>query len=244
MPNEVKKNDDGTVEVKLETGEVYKGDPFDVLNKMGDSYVSGKRWTQNIKAENETLKAQRLNPPEPPAPVQPVNQDEAALDSYLLERQAKALGYKTGPEFKQAWEYGRQVVERQANEQVAADFMMACPEFTGEKDAVDKLSAKVDSMGWQYDPQSLMAAHLLCMREGAYRVLNTDEVNMAANRSASQQTTAKAPPQPPGGNNPDGSQNNVNPWQMSQDELKKQILSQGGLGKALMDLKPGDTFGV
>jgi len=91
MPNEIKKNEDGSVEVTLESGEVYKGDPFDVMNKMADAQLSTKRWGQNIKAENENLKAQRLNPPEPvQQPPSNGNADELALQNYLLDQQAKA----------------------------------------------------------------------------------------------------------------------------------------------------------
>lgn len=242
MPNEIVKNDDGTVEVKLETGETYKGDPVEVLNQMGTSYVSGKRWTQNIKAENETLKNQRLNPPAPDPPPAPVNTDEAALQTYLLDQQAKALGFRDGNEYKQRLEFINNTADRQSNEQVAADFMLACPEFTGEKDAVDKLAAKVDEMGWSYDSRSLMAAHLMCMREGAYKVLTTDEVNMAANQKSTQNDGRVIPPTPPPPGSP-GQQPTLDPWQMSTDDLRKQLLAQGGLGKALMDLPPGGTLG-
>src|SRR6266850_4488353 len=100
MPNEIKQNEDGSVEVKLETGEVFSGDPLDVINKMGEQHLSTRRWSQNIKAENENLKAQRLNPPEP---VQPPpsngNADEVALRNYLGDQFAQSLGFKDGSEF-------------------------------------------------------------------------------------------------------------------------------------------------
>lgn len=244
MSNEIKKLDDGMLEFRLETGEVYKGDPMKILNEIGDSYISSKRWTQNIKAENENLKAQRYTPPEPPpAPAQPQNTDEVALQSYLLDQHAKALGYKTGAEYQADVQRIKNTSEQAANNQVAESFMLACPEFPSNDDAVNKLTGKVEQLGWNYDQQSLMAAHLLCVREGAYKPLTPDEINQTWANNMQVSSGTKPPPQPPGGNNPDGTQNNINPWQKSTDDLRKELLSQGGLGKALLDLKPGETFG-
>src|SRR5882762_544522 len=148
MPNEIKKNEDGSVEVTLESGEVYKGDPFDVMNKMADAQLSTKRWGQNIKAENENLKAQRLNPPEPvQQPPSNGNADELALQNYLLDQQAKALGFKDGHEYKQRLNDIANVVDQSANNQVAESFMLACPEFPSTPESIDKLTSKIDQMG-------------------------------------------------------------------------------------------------
>lgn len=250
MPNEVKKNEDGTVEVKLESGEIFKGDPFEVMNKMADAQVSTKRWGQNIKAENENLKAQRLSPPESVAQPQPTNgnADELALQNYLLDQQAKALGFKDGSEYKQRLNEIANVSDQQANNQVAESFMLACPEFPSTPESIDKLTGKIDQMGWQYNQQSLMAAHLMCVREGAYQPLSAQEVNASwannmqqASHNTQQPGGPTIPPRPPQGNAPGGN-DNVNPWAMSTDELRKQVLQQGGLGKALMNLKPGESL--
>jgi len=243
MPNEVKKNEDGTVEVRLDTGEVFKGDPIEVMNKMGDSYVSGKRWTQNIKAENENLKAQRLEPPPAPVQQQPVNQDEAALRNYLLDQHAQALGFKNGDEYKQELTRIKSTTEQQENNQVAESFMLARPEFPCTQDAIDKVVARIEQNGWRYDVPAMKAAHDDLIREGAYKPLSPDEVNATWAQNMQQASGTRTPPPAPPANNPDGTQNNVDPWQMSKDELTKQMLTNGGLGRALMNLKPGETFG-
>lgn len=246
MPNEVKKNDDGTVEVKLESGEIFKGDPLDVMNKMADAQVSTKRWSQNIKAENENLKAQRYAAPDPVAPAaQPAgNADEIALQSYLLDQHAKALGYKSGSEYQEDVQRIKATSDQAANNQVAESFMLACPEFPSTPESVDKLTSKIDQLGWQYNQQSLMAAHLMCVREGAYKPLTPEEVNATwANNMQQASGGRSTPPQAPQGNAPGGNEN-YNPWAMPTDELRKKVLDQGGLGKALMDLKPGETFGI
>lgn len=246
MP-EIKKNEDGTVEIKYETGETFTGDPIEVMNKMGEAHVSTKRWAQNIKAENENLKAQHLNPPAPPPPVAPVgNPDELALQSYLLDQQAKALGFKNGDEYKQRLEYINGVTEQQANNQVAESFMLACPEFPSTPDSVDKLTKKVEDMRWDYNQQSLMAAHLMCVREGAYKPLTPEEVNAswAQNMQRDSGTAPQGrtvPPTPPPGGAP-GHADQTNPWAMSTDELRKKVLEGGGLGKALLEMPTGGSL--
>lgn len=251
MPNEVKKLEDGKVEVTLESGEKFAGDPFEVLNKMGDAHVSTKRWAQNIKAENENLKAQRINPPEPVQQVQQTatngNADELALQNYLLDQHAKALGYKNGSEYQEEVQRIKATSEQTANNQVAESFMLACPEFPSTPESIDKLTAKIDQFGWKYDQQSLMAAHLMCVREGAYQPLSAQEVNASWAHNMQQASQPQQPggptipPRPPQGNAPGGN-DNTNPWAMSTDELRKQVLQQGGLGKALMNLKPGESL--
>lgn len=241
MP-EIKKNEDGTVEVTYETGEKFKGDPIDVMNELGKAHESTKRWAQNIKAENENLKNQQMNPPAPPPPAPVGNADELALQAYLLDQQAKALGFKDGGEYRKRLEFINNTSERQSNEQVAADFMRECPEFTGEEDAVEKLAAKIEQMGWDYSQPNLMAAHLLCVRQGAYKVLNTDEVNMAANQRSNQNQGPPVPPQAPQGGAP-GNSDQTNPWAMSTDELRKKVLEAGGLGKALLEMPTGGSLG-
>lgn len=246
MPNEVTKNEDGTVEVRLETGEVYKGDPIKVLDEMGESYVSGKRWTQNIKAENENLKAQHLNPPAPPPPATAVNSDVVALRNYLGDELGQYMGYKGGEELKSELEQMKAAKERQVNSQIAEDFMLACPEFPSNDDAVNKLTAKVDQMGWQYNQQSLMAAHLMCVREKAYEPLTPEQINAswAQNMQVASGTTPTptVPPTPPQGGAP-GNADQTNPWAMTTDELRKKVLEGGGLGKALMEMPTGGSMG-
>lgn len=242
MPNDVKKNEDGTVEVRLETGEIFKGDPIEVMNKMGDSYVSGKRWTQNIKAENENLKAQHLNPPAPQPTPQPTNADELALQNYLLDQQAKALGFSNGEEYKQRVQRVNQIADITENEQIATRFMATCPDFPGTDDAVEKLAQVVERNGFSFTPEGMMAGHLLCLRQGAYQPLRPEEYNAQwSNKMQEESGTRTAPPTPPQPGAPSG-QENLNPWAMQQDELRKKVLEGGGLGKLLMDLPPGGSL--
>ena len=59
---EIQQNPDGSYTVKLDTGEVYKGSPMDVINGMGKSYVFGKEWAQGLKSQNEKLKTGQAAP--------------------------------------------------------------------------------------------------------------------------------------------------------------------------------------
>ena len=245
MP-EIKKLEDGKVEIKYETGETFIGDPMEVMNKMGEAHVSTKKWAQNIKAENENLKNQQLNPPPPPPAAPAVNSDEAALQSYLLEQHAKALGYSNASEYQADVRQIKATSEQTANNQVAESFMLACPEFPSTDDAVNKLTGKIDQMGWQYNQQSLMAAHLMCVREKAYEPLTPEQINASWAQNMQQASgtapTRTVPPTPPQGGAP-SSGDQTNPWAMSTDELRKKVLEGGGLGKALMEMPTGGSMG-
>ena len=98
MPNEIKKLEDGRISAKLETGEVFEGDPLEVTTKLAEAQVNTKRWGQGFKQELETLKS---TPPPPAATQPPVDANEAQLQQYLLNQTAKAIGYDNGEQFKQ-----------------------------------------------------------------------------------------------------------------------------------------------
>jgi hypothetical protein len=137
----------------------------------------------------------------------------------------------------------RELKEERDTELIAMNFQQEFPEFPGDDKANAALVSILEQKQGPVTYNDVVAAHALAVKRGMYAPLNTDEVNMAANRTAAQQQGRQVPPAPPPANNPDGTQNNVNPWQQSTDELRKQLLEQGGLGKALLDLKPGETFG-
>src|SRR5437016_1134053 len=161
MPNEVKQLENGKLEVKLETGEVFTGDPLEVTNKMAAAHVETKRWGQGFRDQLETLKNQ---PPVPPAapPVPTPDPNEAVLQNYLLEQTAKALGFSSGAEYKQRMEVANRTIDNLTDQDKAASFMYACPEFPNDQEAIDKLGKKIDELGWDFTPQSMIAAHSLC----------------------------------------------------------------------------------
>lgn len=172
MPNQVESLDEGKkLKVTLETGEIFEGDPLEVTNKMAAAHVETKRWGQAAHAEVKTLKEKPVTPPVVPPP----NAEEAQLDSYLLERHAKALGFKNAEEYKAELADVRSVKERQKNQAVAADFMQQCQDFPNTDAAIEALKGKMEKMGYDYTPQSMIAAHMLCLRENAYKPLTNDE---------------------------------------------------------------------
>jgi hypothetical protein len=241
MSTNIEQLDGGKYRVKYDTGEVFEGDPLDVLNKIGDAHQSTKKWAQNIRAENENLKNQALNPPPPPPQPQATNADEAALQNYLLDQQAKALGFSNGAEYRARLDFVNQTTDQVNNNLIAESFMSSCPDFPNTGEAIESLARKVASMGWEFNQQSLMAAHLMCIRQGEYRPLTPEEVNSTWSANMAVASGAKVPPTPPSQQAP-GQTSNQDPWQMSQDELRKKVLEGGGLGKLLMDLPPGGSL--
>jgi hypothetical protein len=162
---------------------------------------------------------------------------------------AKPLGFSDSAELVGAWQGMQQQIAQQnslledyRNDRTAMEFMAAHPEFPGDDRSADILLDVLDRSGLPYTAGNLELAHTLAVSKGVYRALSPAEIR-AANGEAPQNSGRQVPPPPPPQNNPDGTQWNVNPWQQSTDELRKQLLAGGGLGRALLDLKAGETFG-
>lgn len=181
MPNKIEQLEDGKkLKVELETGEVFEGDPIEVTNKMAAAHVSTKKWGQEWKAKAEAP------PVVTPPPVTPnANAEELQLQKYLLEQTAKGLGYNSAEEYKADLAKVKSVTERQANQAVAADFIQQCPDFPNSEASIEALKTKMEKMGYDYTPQSMIAAHMLCLREEAYKPLSVQDQNETwANRMA------------------------------------------------------------
>jgi len=219
MPNKVEQSEDGkTMKVQLETGEVFEGDPISVTNKMAEAHVSTKRWGQEWKTKAETPPAAT---PVPPA----ANQEEANLQKYLLDQQAKALGLSDGAALKARLEQMGQITERVANQAVAADFMNACPDFPNTQPAIDAISKKVEEMGYDYTPQSMIAAHMLCMREDKYKPLTAEEQNSTWANNMQAASRRQEPPMLRSGS-PDANAQNFDPHKVPLNELRERVIRE------------------
>lgn len=192
MPNQIEQLEEGKkLKVTLETGEIFEGDPLEVTNKMAAAHVETKRWGQAAHAEVKTLKEK---PVTPPATTPPPNPEEAQLDGYLLERHAKALGFKNADEYKAELADVRAVKERAKNQAVVVDFFQQCPDFPNTDASVEALKNKMEKMGYDYTPQSMIAAHMLCLREDSYKPLSASEQNEAWANNMARSNRGTNPP--------------------------------------------------
>jgi hypothetical protein len=232
MPNDIKKLDDGTFEVKLETGEVFKGDPMEVTTKLAEAQVNTKRWGQGFKQELETLKATPPSPVVPPTPPTPQAAEEAQLQGYLVEQTARGLGFKDAAAYRAKLANVLETTEEVRNNLVATNFMQQCPDFPNTPESISALSKKVESMGWDFSPQSMIAAHSVLVREHTsdatkgYAPLTPSQQNEAwAGQMAA--ANRQAPPPMLNSRAPDSQQGREdNPYAMKMEDLRQAAIKQ------------------
>ncbi len=233
MPNEVKQLEGGKLEVILETGERFVGDPLEVTNKMAEAHVNTKRWGQAQKTEAENLKAEvnKLSAP-PPPPQNPQNVEEANLQRYLLEQTAKGLGYSSAEEYQNDLKRVKSKTDDWEAHMTAMEFQNRRPDFPNTAEAQEKLFGYMAQNNWPVSVPSMVAAHDTLVREKAYEPLSTEQQNASwANSMQNASGTNNRRPVPPPSvpsRAPDASQ--TGDWyeqaaQMPLDKLREQILN-------------------
>jgi len=235
MPNEIKTLENGRISAKLETGEVFEGDPLEVTTKLAEAQVNTKRWGQGFKQELETLKSQPVQPP-PATAKPPEDANEAQLQQYLLTQTAKALGYGSADEYKADLMRVKGTTEKVNNQLVATEFMALNQDFPNTPEAIEALSKKIDEMHWDFNTQSMTAAHALLVRENSidntkgYAPLTPEQINSAwANNM--QQANRQAPPPMLKTNNPEissgsGELSYAQLLNLPSSELRKMAIAQ------------------
>ena len=233
MPNEVKKLDDGRISAKLETGEIFEGDPLEVTQKMAEAHVNTKRWGQDWKQKYDTKAAE----PPPVAKAEPVDANEAQLQKYLLDQTAKALGYGSAEEYKADLAKVKGTAEKVNNQLVASEFMSLNQDFPNTPEAIDALSKKIEEMRWDFNTQSMTAAHALLVREHSadqtkgYAPLSAEQINAtwANNMQQSSHRQTAPPPILKTGNPESGSGGELSYEQLlnlPSAELRKMAIAQ------------------
>lgn len=214
----------GQYEVKYLTGETFKGTATEVLGKIGQSHVSTKQW-----AQSEVAKAKAPAPaPVTPPPSVFSTPEEAATAQYVLELQAKGLGFPTVDAYKEALGRIQQNTDQFAGQSLSIQFAAAHPEFNGTPENSDKLLKTVDDLGLTQNFMSnnptmqlnaLRAAHAYALQTKVY------EAKPAAQAAAAPVVVAPPPPIPNSGpvdlsTVPDDLKVNVN---MSREEISRRI---------------------
>lgn len=234
MPEtKVELRENGEYGLDLETGEKYQGKPEDVLLSVGKSKVDTRRHYEAKEAElkkkedavaarEEALRQQ--NTVAQPV-TQPANQQEADFQKYLLEQTARGLGYNNADEYRAQLQKVVATTGEMENQRIAGDFLTRCQDFPNTPEAIAELSKKLDENKWDYTPQSMIAAHSLCLREDKYKPLSADEQNASW---ANQMQAANRPTPPPmiRSGSPDSQPKQDDAWSMPLDQLRKAALTQ------------------
>ena len=230
MPNDIQKMPDGKIIAKLETGEVFEGDPLEITQKMAQAHVETKRWGQTFKQEAETLKAARATQQQNTTPP-PADANEAQLQQYLLNQTAKALGYDSGDQYKADLKRVKGTTEKVNHQIVAAEFMNLNQDFPNTPEAIDALSKKIDEMKWDFSAQSMTAAHALLVREHStddkkgYAPLTAEQINSSWANQMSAANRTQAPPMLRG-NSADTSQQGPDVYKMPLNDLRAAAIQQ------------------
>jgi hypothetical protein len=215
---------DGNLEVRLITGEVFRGDPISVTRTIAESNVHTKRYAQGLKAQaqqpQQTAEPMQLNQQQPTA--QPTEQSTIA--DYWADQQAKALGFSNKTEMIQWGEKMTSFQEQYENERLVTQFVSRCPDFPGTDEANAAVIGIVQANGWQYTPDNLQAAHALAIRNHVYEPLSAEAIQ-AANGNAPQIIRPTAPPMLRT-NNPEISNAPPDPHNMPMDQLRRAAIKQ------------------
>lgn len=166
------KNPDGSYQVTLATGEVFKGSADEVIAKQAEAHVHTKRWAQEIKTKAET----------PAAPVVETPQespDDIATRNWLVEQTAKAFGM-TPDEYRAAvqqvfntTQQTVQITRQQELNNAWLDFTQACPDFVDTPETcsalVEYLPADVVAQKRVPSSDDLKRAHAAALYDKKYQ---------------------------------------------------------------------------
>lgn len=228
MPNEIKQLEDGKLEVTLGTGERFVGDALEVTTKLAEAHQNTKMWARGKETEAQNLQAEinRLNTP-PAPPPNAAAQEEANLQKYLLEQNAKAMGFSNAGEFMGTMQRVVGATQDYEAQRVVGEFQQRRPDFPNTEEAQNALIGFIEQNGW--DPNNvptLIAAHDSLVRDGKYKPLSAEEQNATWSAGLAASSRPKAPPLVTQSSGPSNTQS----WYeqanaMSADDLRKKILA-------------------
>lgn len=189
--------ENGQQEVTLQTGQVYRGTPDQVLNELAKAQFNA---SQRI-----TELGRLVPPPAPPAPTGPQIDPTAKA---LADLTAQGLGFANSEEYMarlQAVEGGYQ---QQQNMQTAQQFLAVTPDFPKSQENADRIDATLTALGLPATVQNLQVAHHYLKGTGQYVAVSAPPA------------TPRAPgmPLPPTGTTAVSAEQD--PWAMPLDQLR------------------------
>lgn len=188
-PYSVQTNPDGTVYVKLDSGEEFRGSWQEVLPKMAKSKYDSSSYAKQKAAEAEALRAQIPQPAQPDQPAQPsvpqiqrtpeemaginwvVNDAMATkeAEARIIEVVAKNLGYQSFDQLKQVMGGVVRTTENAQAGDLVAGFMQMAPDFPNTPEASSALVDLAVQLGFPETPAGLYGAHQLAVQRGMYK---------------------------------------------------------------------------
>jgi hypothetical protein len=224
---------DGTFDAKLVTGETFRGfkanENRDAIRKIAESKVNTRRRYENLV--QQPANGQQTQPQAQPQ-AQPANNPTAenqSLTDWFLDETAKRFGYQNGAEMVadqnaryQREQKNNEVLEQYKNRNIVSQFFMEHPEYPNTDQANNALEQIISRNNWDWNPDTMAAAHALAMQHRVYQPLSQEEI--AAASGYAPPAHRPTPPPIPRGGNPETSTTQADPWNMPLDQLRKQAL--------------------
>jgi hypothetical protein len=221
----VSQNQDGTMTVEYATGERFTGDPLTVTQKIGQAHVNTKLWARQQRAQQpQQMTEPQLNQEPQQQIISPEPTQQSTIADYWAEQQAAALAKQFGFGSKEELlQWGENVNQKMAavsqyeDERLASEFLSRCQDFPSTPEASEAIANIVQNNGWQWNADSLQAAHLLAVKNHMYEPISPEQP----------QPARIAPPPMLRTSNPELASNQANdPWNMSMQDLRKAAIAQ------------------
>jgi len=219
---------DGQVELNLITGETFKGTAEQVIQKVADSSVHTKLW-----ARRKVEEAQLARPTD--EPVQPVQQivppeptQQSTIADYWADQTANSLAKQFGFSDKnELMQWGEEMTQLRSFKQEydlnrsLMDFSAKNPDFPATNEAISAVGDLMQANGWQVNAENLSAAHALAVQRKLYQPIDPQDIQPVKRASV-----RPLPPPMLRGGSPEASAQEMSPYSMSMDELKKMAIRQ------------------
>jgi hypothetical protein len=179
------------------------GDYIKTLQEFDQLFQATGRpsWEELQSAPQPVLPTPQPQPNVQPQPAPQLNQQpeptqQSSIADYWAAQQAEALakrfGFSNESELVQWGARATQAMEIIENQNIVGEFMQKQPDFPNSAEANNALTAIIEANNWQYNADSLQAAHLLAVQRHLYQPLSPEE--QQASVGAAPQTSRPTPP--------------------------------------------------
>lgn len=197
--------ENGDVEARLSTGEVYKGkNEREVMTKIAKGKVEASRHIQTLNQR--------------PAPAIDPNKTPVDQSSQvLLDLLAPSLGAKDGASLAQTLQDQQQVIAEYRMQQTAAQFFNEVPDFPKTQANTDKFGQTLDEFNLPFTVANAKLVHGYLKANGLYQAV---PLRAADGTFAPRVNTM---PAPPNGNSPSPSapMTEADIWKMTPDQFQE-----------------------
>lgn len=189
--------ENGQQEVTLQTGQVYRGTPDQVINELAKAQFNASRRITEL--------GQLVPPPSPPAPTGPQVDPTAKA---LADLTAQGMGFANADEYLAELRQVQGGYQEHRNQVTAQQFLAVTPDFPKSQENADKIDATLTALGLPATVQNLQVAHHYLKGTGQYVAVSAPPVTSRP---------ADMPLPPTGTTNQPVEQD---PWSMPLDQLR------------------------